>query len=152
MKVFVAVALSLSLFGAAACTADSGGDDDALTTGPCTDAASICTKLHVPDDYAGTPTKVIVGLYDALPPAGPPNGIAAVIENPTIGVGMTMDIEATDVMPAGDWFLYVVLYDEGGGEYQPVANVDYVVQTEGKVHVGDEPLNMPDMTVSLYTE
>ena len=137
----------------AAATAATGcasdGDDAPIGDGACTEPGSLCATLRVPADYTATPVKIIVGLYESLPPLGPPNGVAAVIEMPTISPTQPYALEARDVMPAGDWYLYIALYNQGGGQFQPVPGIDYVVQTSDKVPVGGGALNMPEMTFAV---
>ena len=150
MRTLALVALGFATSLTAACTDDPGGSTG--TDGPCAAKASLCVTLSVPDDYAKTPVKVIVGLFEHLPPEGPPNGIAAIVENPVIGPGAPLALQASNVMPAGDWFVYAVLYDEGGGKYQPVADVDYVVESTEPFHIGERAVNMPAMALSLFTK
>jgi len=143
--------LALSLLLPVMACATEGDDGPGPTPGACTDASSLCVTVKVPDTYAGTPKKIIVGLFESLPPLGPPTGVAAIVDNPPIGAGMPYDLEAHDVMPPGDWFVYIVLYDVAGGNFQPVADIDYVVESPDKLTIGDDPLNMPAMDLALFT-
>jgi len=143
-------ALALASMPLGGCGSDGG--DDQPADGPCTANKSMCMTLHVPDDYAATPVKIIAGFYDSLPPSGPPAGVAKIVDNPAIAAGMPFEFEADEMMTSGDYFVYVVLYNEGGGNFVPVSGVDYVVQSASKVHVGGGPVNLGDMTVSLYQE
>ncbi len=134
-----------------ACTGGDDGDDD-VSAGPCTDAKSMCMTLHVPDDFSGTPVKIIAGFYEELPPVGPPVGVAAIVEDPAIAPGAPFEFKAEDMMTSGTYFVYVVLYNEGGGNFVPVSGIDFTTQTPTKVRVGSGPVNLGDMTVALYQE
>lgn len=109
----------------------------------CTAANSLCADLSVPDDFAQTPSKIIVGLYESLPPQGPPLGILAIIEDGIeLGAGMPHELTLDDVDQSGNYFVYVALYNEGGGTFQPVPGVDYIGTTASKVSFKGDALNL----------
>ncbi len=132
------------------CTDADTGTGPEPRPGDCTDPASICVTLHLPADYVGTPKKIIAGLYERLPPPGPPIGVAAIVEQPPITPGTPYTLHAADVMPAGEYYVYVVLYDVAGGNFQPVPNVDYIAETGGARTVGGAAVNLDDLTFALY--
>lgn len=153
-KLLMVVGLALAL---AAC----GGADDGETAADagavadrCTEDRSLCTTFHVPADFAGTPRQIIIGLYESLPPQGPPLVVVAIIETPAIGVDQPFEVTATDIdmEQPEDYFLYAVLYVEGGGQFVPEPGIDYTAQTTSKQRMGAAAVNMPDMTFALAQE
>lgn len=145
------MALGLGLALAACGGGDDvmGGDGDGDATDRCTSTASLCVDLFVPEDYAGTPRQIIAGFFESLPPQGPPLVVAALVEDPVIGVDASFELTATDLTDPGDYFLYIVLYNEGGGEFVPEAGIDYTVETSSKLRFGEDAVNMPDMMFQL---
>lgn len=137
-------------------SSDDSGGADAGAAARCTQSESLCTTLHVPDSFGETPRQILVGLFDALPPAGPPLVVATVIDEPAIAADHTFELTATELEEAdpadllpGNYYVYVVLYVEGGGQFQPEPGIDYVAWTETKQHLGEEAVNLPDMMLGL---
>lgn len=144
------------MFGTLVCLAVAacGSEDDGgMTpdTGPCTEPHSMCATLHVPDDYAATPVKVIVAMYEQLPPVGPPSDVAAIIEQVAIGPDLPYELELDGMMAEGDYFIYIALYNEGGGTFQPVVGVDNTWSSSG-THDMLGPINLGDITLALHQE
>lgn len=112
--------------------ADSDSDADADTDSDSdTDAGyTVTATVSVPSGFDATPVKIGAHFYDSLPPAGPPSVMGEIIDDPEIGVDTPYDLEMTGVEAEGDYFLYVVLYVEGGGDTMPSPGVDYVGESE----------------------
>lgn len=148
------IAIPAFTFALAAAACGGGEGDDDNSAGPCVNDKSLCAELHLPADFTGKPVKIIAGFYPsqvpATGPSGPPAGVAAIMENPVISKDMPLAMDAEEIMTKGDYYVYVVLYNEGGGNFVPVKNIDYVAQSSSKVHVGDGPVNLGDLTFSLY--
>jgi hypothetical protein len=155
MKKLVSMSVLVVGLGLAACGDESinrAGHDglDAAHSGPiCTAAKSLCVQLSVPDDYEGTPRQLIMGLFDRLPPVGPPAGVLALIDSPRIGVGFPLDIKVEDIAQSGEYFIYAALYNQGGGMFVPEPGIDYTAQSPAKVSVGRDPVNLADMTLAV---
>jgi hypothetical protein len=152
----MAVGLAAAL---AACGGSDGGDggggpDAGAADDFCTEPGSVCAHLHAPADFTGTPRQIIAGLYESLPPQGPPLVVVTIDDDPAIGIDQVYDMVADeiDLDEPGTYYIYIVLYVEGGGQFVPEPGIDYVVQTEAKVRVGDDPVNLSDMVFSLATE
>lgn len=133
-----------------------GGEDDPMDGGgggteACTEAHSLCATLHVPDDYGATPVQVIVGFFNELPPVGPPADVAAIVEEPSIAAGLPHEVEIHGMTTEGKYFIYVALYNEGGGMFTPKAGVDYVWGSDAK-HDAAGPINLGDIALELYEE
>ena len=124
-------------------TTDTGTQD-------CTSDAAVCLSVVVPADYAGTPVNLLVALYDTLPPMGPPSAVLAQVPMPDIAVGMPLDVQVFDVANQGDYFVYVALFMEGGGMFQPVVDIDYVGSTAAAVTVGGAGVDVGPIDLALY--
>jgi len=124
-------------------TTDTGTQD-------CTSDAAVCLSVVVPADYAGTPVNLLVALYDTLPPMGPPSAVLAQVPMPDIAVGMQLDVQVFDVANQGDYFVYVALFMEGGGMFQPVVDIDYVGSTAAAVTVGGAGVDVGPIDLALY--
>ncbi len=118
--------------GAAADSSTGTGADAAPATGPCTEAGAVCMTLNAAS-LTGTPDRLLVGFYKALPPAGPPDVNGGTITAPPIKAGTPYDAKLTGVTAKGDYFVYAVLYMPGGGQFQPKKGVDYVTQTAAAI-------------------
>jgi hypothetical protein len=140
---------------AAGCGSEDDGDGGVTPVdGACTKDGSMCLTLHVPDDYAATPRQIIVGLYEdpALAGKGPPVEVPGILDAPTIGAGMPLEIEFDDMTADGSFAIYIALYNEGGGMYQPVPGVDYIWQTDDKLRIGGAPVNLGDIYLHLLED
>ncbi len=146
MKRFFVVVGLLSL---AAC---GGTEPDGFGDGPCVDDGSMCATLHLPADFVGEPVKIIAGMYERVPPDGPPIDVAALMEMPAIEIGSPLEMEARDMQVSGSYFVYIALYVEGGGNFVPVPGVDYVWQSEQKFTFGGGPINLGDVEFELAPE
>jgi hypothetical protein len=119
--------------GGAGGAGDGGGGGDAAA---CTAAGELCASFLLPDGFQGTPTKLIVTLYETLPAAGPPDKILKLEANPQITVGTPYAIKATGVTEVGSYRMLAVLYMPGGGSTVPTPDVDYDVASEALMLTG----------------
>ena len=55
-----------------------------------------------------------------------------------------------DVANQGDYFVYVALFMEGGGMFQPVVDIDYVGSTAAAVTVGGAGVDVGPIDLALY--
>jgi hypothetical protein len=151
---------------------DGDGDDDWVGTSMTLGKAfvveqvhppeSLITKISLPDDYAGTPTRLLVTLSASLPVAGPPAAVLVEISNGDSdgdGIGdverilntsrdLTLAIE--DVGLSGNYHVVVALYMEGGGIFQPVPGVDYMAASDN-IPLGQGQAKV-DLELELVTE
>lgn len=118
-------------------------------TGPCTAPHSMCATVQLPPSYAQKPSKLMVAGFDRLPPAGPPSQIFATIDHPAISPTQPFQMEADNLQVNGSYYVYVVLYDQGGGQFLPAAGIDYVGATQQKVTFGDAPVNLGALTLTV---
>lgn len=133
---------------ALACTSakdDTGTADDTgslaeleLTdsTGPeipdpsiCEEDRAFCGTVVTPANFTGTPRSLAIALYTSIPPAGPPNAILAEIAAPSIGPSQRYPVRIQPMLETGEYYIWVNLYMEGGGEWMPVNEVDYTGAT-----------------------
>ncbi len=128
------------------------GETDTEGVQDCSSDKAVCMTVTVPDDFVGTPVQFVATLYPSLPPAGPPAAILAQVDNPTIGVGAPLEVQVFDVPDSGDFFVYLVLFNEGGGMLAPVSGVDYVGQTETAVTIGGAGIDLGELPLTLYVE
>jgi hypothetical protein len=108
---------------------------------------SLVTTISLPDDFSGTPTKLLVTLASNLPVVGPPAAVLAEISNADSDGDGVGDVERIldpskdlilafeDVGVSGSYHVVVALYMEGGGAFQPVPGVDYMAAS-GSIELG----------------
>jgi len=123
---------------AGAAGAGGGGESEELV---CTAANSLCVTLNVPPSYSGSPKRFFVGLYNSLPPMGPPNESLPEVPSPTVVAGAPYPLEINNVTAQGNYHLYVVLYDDAGGSFLPESGVDYVASTPSTLTFNGGPVN-----------
>ena len=136
---------------------DGDGDDDWVGTSMTLGKAFIMEQVHpegslvvnlsVPDDFAGTPVKLLLTLASSLPVTGPPDAVLVEISNADSDGDGIGDVERIlnasrdlilaleDAGLSGSYHVVAALYMEGGGAFQPVPGVDYLAAS-GKVTLG----------------
>lgn len=135
--------------------ADSGGDTDTDTD---TDADTeseediVTATISVSADFDATPETLVAYFYQWYPPAGDPEAVAGSFPEPDIGPGNPYPIETDHGGLSGAYYLWVVLYVEGGGGGEsPVQGVDWVGGSstpltlgpgEGANHLGQIQLDL----------
>jgi protoheme ferro-lyase len=136
---------------------DGDGDEDWVGTSMTLGKAFIVEQVHppeslvaaisLPEDYSGTPAKLLVTLASNLPVTGPPAAVLVEISNSDSdgdGIGdverilnssrdLVLAIE--DVGLSGSYHVVVALYMEGGGAFQPVPGIDYMAASS-KMQLG----------------
>lgn len=120
--------VALTLAGACGSSDPAGSDSDAAVS-DCTSADQLCATLSVPSDFSGTPREAYFGLYASLPPAGPPDVMIGSVAATTITPGAPLRIVMDDVDAVGDYHVFVALFVEGGGRFQPEPGIDYQILT-----------------------
>ena len=110
--------------------------DTGVDTGPETDtdmdtdtnasARSLTATLKIPVDFTGITTSLQVAFFQNLPPTGPPDGMGDTISTPVIIAGEDYVLTSETGGVEGEYFVYVVIFIEGGGTATPVTGVDYV--------------------------
>jgi hypothetical protein len=163
-SLFSICVLALALAPACGGDDDGGGDDDTGGTpdaapappdaappdaSPCAAAGAVCGRVVVPNDFTGTPKKLFIGLYDALPPAGPPKSTLYSADLTSVTPGQALDVIVTDFPDTGSFHAYVVLYVEGGGTFVPVSGKDYVGETGAITFDPAGPVDLGDVALSL---
>ena len=136
-------------------------DEDATQTGAvyqemegvdssmCGQDYSVCGDLLVPFDLEGSARSLAIALYTSLPPAGPPDGIVVQIDAPDIMSGYRFPIREMPVLYTGEYYLWVNLYMEGGGEWTPVNGVDFTGSTSTPVVLDGTPIEFGDIELEL---
>ena len=115
----------------------------------CLEDYSLCGDLQIPEDYTGTARSLAVVLYQSIPPAGPPDGIIVEIENPDLTPGGTFPVRILPALFNGEYYVWVNLYMEGGGEWAPVNGVDYIGSTGATIAFDGTPVSFDDISLSL---
>ncbi len=110
-------------------------------TGACTAAGELCFDVTMPVDYAGGAERLVVTMYDSLPPSGPPSALGVEIQNPTLTGNSPFSVKVPDLTLNGSYYLYVIAYMPGGGEWMPSEGIDYV-GSSNVLTFGDGPINM----------
>lgn len=159
MRISIPAVLCLA---ACANTVPAEEDENLLDTAPvvdepedydCSDASVFCVSLVVPEDYSGSPRNLFVGLYDALPPAGPPTIFLMDEDAPEIIPGDAISLALRDDVPeTGEYFLFSVLYDQNGGEWMPLPGIDYVATSEEAYVFDGQGLDIGEVSFELYSE
>jgi len=168
MSIRTLINLSVGLF-LAGCAEEATTTDATDETGPtviesnddeeeveleeydCAEASVFCVDLMVPADYAGNPRNLFVGLYDSLPPVGPPTIFLFDEDAPAFIPGEAIEMSLTnDVPDSGEYFLFSVLYDQAGGEWMPEPGIDYVATSEAPYSFDGQGLDVGEVNFSLY--
>lgn len=153
---------ALSLIGCTADTSsDSGAGDaavqvnsdylemDGVDSSMCGEDYSVCGDLLISDNFTGTPRSLAVALYTSIPPAGPPAGIVAEIDGPDIVAGYRYPIRELPVLFTGEFYVWINLYMEGGGEWLPINDVDYTGSTPEPLIFDGTPIELDDILLEL---
>jgi hypothetical protein len=110
--------------------ADSGGDTDTDTdTDADTDPGPdiVTATITVPSDFEATPEQLVAYFHQWYPPAGDAAATAGSYMSPEIGPDTPFELETDHAGLDGAYYLWVVLFVEGGGEgASPVQGVDWV--------------------------
>lgn len=125
---------------------DSGTDDE---LGTCESDYGFCGSIEIPSPLEGTPRAMAISLYDTLTPAGPPNVTVTEIDAPAVVAGEPYEIEFSPLIATGEYYVWVFLYMEGGGEWAPVSGVDYVGHTAELVTFDREAVNFPSIVLEM---
>jgi hypothetical protein len=147
--------LNLGLLAAVVLACGCGGETESgPPDGPpnCTENGSVCALIHVPAGFDAKPRQLAAGFYETLPVTGPPEFMADLIDNPEISGTRPLSFVVHDCLkkPA-EYYLYFVLYMQGGGTWIPSVGVDYIAHTESKMF-GDGPVNLGDITLMLAVD
>jgi hypothetical protein len=116
-----------------------------FVTTPCTEPGSICTTYKVPATFSGTPARLFVGFYSKLPPAGPPDVFGSQVDTGIpVEAGKSITLKQTGItgVTGQDLWVYTVLYMPGGGQFQPVKDVDYVSSSPKATKFDDKAQNI----------
>lgn len=123
---------------------------------------SLVARVSLPDSFDSNITKLMITLATELPVTGVPAAILATIDNvdadgdglldvdQILGAGQDFTFTMEDVGVSSSYHVIATLYVEGGGEFQPVAGVDYMASSEkvalgaGQVSVDLELTPVPD--------
>ena len=124
-------------------------DMDGVDNSMCSDQYSICGDILIPPSIIGEARSLAMVLYSTVPPAGPPDGIVAEISGPDIMGGYRFPIREVPVLFSGEYYLWVNLYMEGGGEWVPVNGVDYTGYAAEPVVLDGSPASFQDITLEL---
>jgi hypothetical protein len=115
---------------------DTDADTDADTDGDTDPSQDIVVgQISVPWSFDANPVRITMDFYlpEHMPPFGvpdgPPDGFGPVINSPDITPAEPYPLhieQPTDPPLEGPYYLRVILFVEGGGEYfPPVDHVDY---------------------------
>lgn len=99
-------------------------------TSICDEDYSVCGSIMMPDTFEGNTVSMSIALFASLPPAGPPDYSLAQVETPEFTPGEAYPVEIGAVTALGEYFLFVAVYMEGGGEWQPASGIDYMYSSE----------------------
>ena len=117
----------------------------------CEEAAVLCVDLMVPADYAGNPRNLFVGLYDSLPPIGPPTVFLFDEDAPDFTPGEAIEMSLREDVPeSGEYYLFSVLYDQAGGEWMPEPGIDYVATSTEPYSFDGQGKDIGEVPFSLY--
>ena len=120
----------------------------------CADENSFCGSFTVPANFTGTTNKLSIGLFDELPPAGPPDGDFIEILAPEVVAGedyqiVVEDFNAGEEDETGEYYIYAALYMEGGGEWVVVSGIDYHVSSTASFRFDGDAVDFGSMELIL---
>jgi hypothetical protein len=128
---------------------DAGGDDAGTGDDPCSEEYAFCGSIAVPADLVGTPRAMAISLYDTLSPAGPPNVTVTEIDAPEVVAGEAYPVEFSPLIATGDYYVFVFLYMEGGGEWAPEPGVDYFGHTDAMLSFNGDAVLFDDIDLAM---
>ena len=122
---------------------------DDVDNSMCGEDYSVCGDILIPRDIVGQARSLALVLYSTVPPVGPPDGIVAEIDSPDLMGGYRFPIRELPVLFTGEFYLWVNVYMEGGGEWMPVNGVDYTGFTSEPIVLDGSPLAFDDISLEL---
>lgn len=90
-----------------------------------------------------------ISLHDTLEPAGPPNVTVTEIDGPAVVAGEPYAIEFSPLIATGDYYVFVFLYMEGGGEWAPEPGIDYFGHSNAMITFGGEAVGFDDIPLVM---
>ena len=88
-------------------------------------------------------------LYSSVPPAGPPDGIILEVDGPDLQPGDTYPVRVLPALFNGEYYVWVNLYMEGGGEWMPINGVDYTGSTAAPISFDGAAVAFEDIDLSI---
>jgi len=111
----------------------------------CDEEYSMCGHLNLPNSLEGTPRELLIALFSKLPPQGPPDAVLMRVGTPSLNAGERYPLRVHPVLESGQYFLYVSLYMEGGGQYQPMVGIDYIGTSAEKLNFSGGALKFEEI-------
>lgn len=115
----------------------------------CTEPRTICMQMQVPSTMDGTPDRLLFDIFDS--PGRPnhlPNGYAGYFTAPELTAGQQLYFQLSDGDLQGDYWMWVIMYMEGGGYGAPLNGVDYIMRSEpAPLRLDGTPLNIDEPVV-----
>jgi hypothetical protein len=105
--------------------------------------------LTVPATYGGTPRQLAIVATKHVPIAGPPDAVLAIVNAPVVAAGQTLELTVDASGASGDLYVVAVLYQQGGGQYQPKSGVDYVAQSATTFHFTGAPIALGTLALAV---
>ena len=127
-------------------TSDSTVEEDMSL---CAEDYSFCGNVLIPEDLVGTTRAISIALYDTLEPAGPPAVTVAEIEDPEVNTGGSYEVEISPLVATGEYYIWVFLYMEGGGEWMPTSGIDYSGHSSEPYMFDGSPITFTDISLTL---
>lgn len=112
-------------------------------------AAGSALTLVVPATYTGTPRQLAVVGTNSVPIAGPPAAVFLLDDAPAPVAGQAIHLELDTSSASGDLYVVAVLYQEGGGQFQPEPGIDYVAQSAASFHFAGAPMDLGSLDLAL---
>jgi hypothetical protein len=126
---------------------DTGSAADAAPEASTKPAATL--KVIVPASYTGKAKSFYVVLSPSVPLAGPPSAVLYQAMSPTFTAGQPIDVSGDPGVAKGDFYVTVVLLQEGGGSLSPKAGIDYTVSSATKFTFAGKSLDLGTLTLAL---
>ena len=125
---------------------DAGGTPTDAGQVPANDAKLV---LNIPSSFTGTTRELDVVVTPTVPMAGPPAGILYQLKNPVVTAGQALTIHGDATGIKGSYYVVVVLYMQGGGQFSPTPGIDYTVQTTATVSFTGSAIDLGSLTLKL---
>ena len=131
---------------------DDSGSGDEGGASICANEYAFCGSVEIPADLVGTPRAMAVSLYDTLNPLGPPNVTVMEIDAPEVTAGQSYEIEFEPLIATGDYYVWVFLYMEGGGEWAPEPGIDYFGHSDELISFTGAAVAFAPITLAMAQE
>jgi len=125
------------------------GDADTEPDPLCAEDFSLCGDVLVPSPLDEPVRLLAVALYRNIPPVGPPFSTLLEHEEPDLPIGGRYKVRLNPVIDVGDYYVWVNVYMESGGQFIPANGIDLAGSTDEPLTFDQAPVDFGEFRLSL---